>query len=167
MLKVDHSGVDPLADGSDITTVVAYLVDAGGAVKRLSDEYIRFTVTGEGELIEDNKSTINPQRLLWGEAVALVKSTKNPGQVKVRAELINDGINLPDFGEIEFTTVSPEYHFSFVEYPQKQESQILIDDTQIDYTTFKKMEIELKKTKKELQKYELNKVGEQQQKFIE
>ena len=29
------------------------------------------------------------------------------------------------------------------------------------------MEIELKKTKKELQKYELNKVGEQQQKFIE
>ena len=76
MLKVDHSGVYPLADGSDITPVVAYLVDAGGAVKRLSDEYIRFTVTGEGELIEDNKSTINPQRLLWGEAVALVRSTK-------------------------------------------------------------------------------------------
>ena len=167
MLKVDHSGVDPLADGSDITPVVAYLVDAGGAVKRLSDEYIRFTVTGEGELIEDNKSTINPQRLLWGEAVALVRSTKKPGQVKVRAELINDGINLPDFGEIEFTTVSPEYDFSFAEYPQKQESQILINDSQIDYTTFKKMEIELKKTKKELQKYELNKVGEQQQKFIE
>ncbi|GIR58082.1 MAG: hypothetical protein CM15mP65_06630 [Crocinitomicaceae bacterium] len=92
---------------------------------------------------------------------------QKPGQVKVRAELINDGINLPDFGEIEFTTVSPEYDFSFVEYPQKQESQILINDSQIDYTTFKKMEIELKKTKKELQKYELNKVGEQQQKFIE
>ena len=46
VLKVDHSGVDPLADGSDITPVVAYLVDAGGAVKRLSDDYIRFTVTG-------------------------------------------------------------------------------------------------------------------------
>ena len=59
------------------------------------------------------------------------------------------------------------YDFSFAEYPQKQKSQILINDSQIDYTTFKKMEIELKKTKKELQKYELNKVGEQQQKFIE
>ncbi|GIR58083.1 MAG: hypothetical protein CM15mP65_06640 [Crocinitomicaceae bacterium] len=43
-------------------------------------------MTGEGELIEDNKSTINPQRLLWGEAVALVRSTKTwSGKSKSRA----------------------------------------------------------------------------------
>ena len=54
---------------------------------------------------------INPQKLLWGEAVALVRSTKKPGQVKSKSRIINDGINLPDFGEIEFTTVSPNIIF--------------------------------------------------------
>ena len=34
VLKVDDSAVQPLADGSDITPVVAYLVDAGGAAVR-------------------------------------------------------------------------------------------------------------------------------------
>ena len=61
MIKVDDSNIQPIADGSDITTVVAYLVDAGGAIKRLSDEYVHFTVEGEGELIGDTTNEIN-----WG-----------------------------------------------------------------------------------------------------
>ena len=51
ILKVDDTNIQPLADGSDITPVVAYLVDNENGIKRLSDEYIRFTVLGEGELI--------------------------------------------------------------------------------------------------------------------
>ena len=80
--KVDDSSLQPVADGSDITTVVAYLLDAGGAIKRLSEDYIKFSVEGEGELIEIQNIGINPQKLLWGEAVALVRSGTKAGIIK-------------------------------------------------------------------------------------
>ena len=118
-MKVDDSGLQPVADGSDITTVVAYLVDAGGAIKRLSDDYIRFSVMGEGELIEDQNIGINPQKLLWGEAVALVRSGRKPGTIRVKAELIQDGINSPDFAEIEFSTIKSKNEFIYDELPNK------------------------------------------------
>ena len=44
--KVDDSAIQPIADGSDITPIVAYLVDSSGGIKRLSDEYIRFKEVG-------------------------------------------------------------------------------------------------------------------------
>jgi len=166
VLKVDDSGLLPVADGSDITTVVAYLVDAGGAIKRLSDEYIKFTVNGEGEIIEDENIGVNPQKLLWGEAVALVRSGTKPGTIRVKAELISDGINSPDFAEIEFSTIKSSNELLYDEFPNKivnnkkpnlnGESQNLED-----------LRMELIKAKKKIQQYELNKVGKQQQKFIE
>ena len=166
VLKVDDSGLQPVADGSDITTVVAYLVDAGGAIKRLSDECIKFTVNGEGEIIEDENIGINPQKLLWGEAVALVRSGTKPGTIIVKAELIRDGINSPDFAEIEFNTIKSTNELLYDEFPNKivnnkkpnlnEESQKLDD-----------LRIELIKAKKIIQEYELNTVGKQQQKFIE
>ena len=70
VLKVDDSCVQPIADGSDITSVVAYLVDAGGAVKRLSDETIRFKVSA-GELIEGEDTGMNPQKLLGAKQLHL------------------------------------------------------------------------------------------------
>jgi len=109
LLKVDDSGVPPVADGSDITPVVAYLVDAAGAVKRLSDEYVRFSVSGEGELVGGADNEINPQRMLWGEAVALVRSGVSPGTIKVRVELLKSGIDTPESAEIEFSTVAPAH----------------------------------------------------------
>ena len=166
VLKVDDSSLQPVADGSDITTVVAYLVDAGGAIKRLSDEYIKFSVNGEGELIEDQNIGINPQKLLWGEAVALIRSGRKPGTIRVKAELLRDGINSPDFAEIEFNTIKSINELLYDEFPNKivnnkkpnlnGESQNLED-----------LRMELIKAKKKIQQYELNKVGKQQQRFIE
>jgi beta-galactosidase len=166
ILKVDDSSIQPVADGSDITTVVAYLVDAGGAIKRLSDEYVRFTVEGEGELIGGDENAINPQKLLWGEAVALVRSSTNPGRVVVKAETIKDGINSPEFAEIEFSTTPATHNLLFTELPRKADADalpILKNETEV----LKNLRIELKKVKKKLQQYELNEVGKQQQKFIE
>jgi beta-galactosidase len=167
ILKVDDSAIPPVADGSDITTVVAYLVDAGGAVKRLSDEYVRFHVEGEGTLVGGAENGINPQKLLWGEAVALVRSGVNPGTIKVRAEVLKDGINMPDSAEIEFSTIASTQSMLYQELPEKGESKpsssIIMDESE----QLKKMREQLLKTQKQLQEYRLNEVGRQQQDFIQ
>jgi beta-galactosidase len=167
ILKVDDTAIQPLADGSDITTVVAYLVDAGGAVKRLSDEYIRFTVSGEGELIGGTENEINPQKLLWGEAVALVRSGIKPGDITVRAEVLKDGPNTPDSAEVTFSTQAPTQTLLYKEVPELGRQQatqtVIIDESE----ALKKLRDELRTTQKKLQEYRLNEVGQQQQDFIQ
>ena len=166
-LKVDDSMIQPLADGSDITPVVAYLVDAGGAVKRLSNEYLRFTVSGEGELIGGLENEINPQKLLWGEAVVLVRSGIKPGDITVRVEVIKDGVNMPDSAEITFNTQAPRQALLYQELPKIGEgpskNTVTVDESQ----ELQELRDELRKTQKKLQEYRLNEVGRQQQDFIQ
>ena len=118
ILKVDDTNIQPVADGSDITPVVAYLVDNENGIKRLSDEYIRFTVLGEGELINGINTEINPQKLLWGEAVALIRSTTTSGEVVVRAETIKNSINSPQSAELTFKTLPSSQSLIFSEQPE-------------------------------------------------
>jgi beta-galactosidase len=167
VLKVDDSAVPPLADGSDITPVVAYLVDAGGAVKRLSDEYIRFSVSGEGTLIGGPEKGMNPQKLLWGEAVALIRSGVKPGTITVRAEVLEPGTNAPESAKIEFQTHETGKNRLYKELPtqtkQQTDESSFLDENQI----LKSLREELRKTQKELQEYRINEVGRQQQDFIQ
>ena len=167
VLKVDDSCVQPIADGSDITSVVAYLVDAGGAVKRLSDETIRFKVSGAGELIEGEDSGMNPQKLLWGEAVALVRSGVNPGRITVSAEVIKFGTNMPDGAEIEFSTIAPKHTLLYQELQQMSNNESNKEDVTDEIDLLETIRKELRDTQKELQKYRLNEVGRQQQEFIQ
>ena len=165
VLKVDDSDIQPVADGSDITPVVAYLVDAGGAVKRLSDEYVRFSVEGEGDLIGGAENGINPQKMLWGEAVALVRSGVKTGTIKVRAEVLKDGIYMPDSAEIDFETTAPAQRSLYTELPKKGQTElpVVVDEG----GELKKVREELLRTQKQLQEYRLNEVGRQQQDFIQ
>ncbi|VGO11994.1 Beta-galactosidase [Pontiella desulfatans] len=165
VLKVDDSEIQPVADGSDITPVVAYLVDAGGAVKRLSDEYIRFSIEGEGELVGGAEHGINPQKLLWGEAVALVRSGINPGTIRIRADVLKDGINGPDSAEIEFSTTVSAQPLLYQELPDNGQAKasVFIDES----AELKKLREQLRNTQKQLQEYRLNEVGRQQQDFIQ
>jgi beta-galactosidase len=166
VIKVDDSDIQPMADGSDITTVVAYLVDAGGAIKRLSDEYVRFTVEGEGELIGDTANEINPQKMLWGEAVALIRSSTTAGKIKVKAAILKEGMNIPDFAEIEFSTVEASQNLLYNELPDKDAAEkipFLIDQNE----DLEKLRNELRKVQKELQEHKINEVGKQQQQFIQ
>ncbi|MFL2585628.1 MAG: hypothetical protein ACJ0QO_03125, partial [Parvicellaceae bacterium] len=129
-------------------------------------EYIRFSVEGEGVLIEDDKIGANPQKLMWGEAVALVKSSSYAGKIIVKAELLNDGINSPDFAEIEFNTIKSTQEFLYKELPEK-----IVNNAKPNLNNesqkLESLRLELSRTKKRLQQYELNKVGKQQQNFIE
>jgi len=166
-LKIDDSGVQPVADGSDITTIVAYLVDAGGAVKRLSNEYIEFSVSGEGEIIGGNDNKINPQKLLWGEAIALVRSTQIPGKIKLKAKVLKEGINSPTEAEIEFSTKQSRHRLLFDEIPLRNNLVELENPNFKSTLELEELMNELRVLKKELLDYQLNEVGQQQQDFIQ
>lgn len=167
MLKVDDTNIQPLADGSDITPIVAYLVDASGGIKRLSDEYVRFSVSGAGTLIDDGSSEINPQKLLWGEAVALVRSGLNPGTITVRAALLKDGINVPDTVEITFNTVASADRFIYDQIPDKSQPNHQTKMAPMTPADIEKLQDKINRLEKELQDYKINEVGEQQQEFIQ
>ena len=166
VLSVDDSGTQPIADGSDITPVVAHLVDAGGGIKRLSHEYIRFDVSGAGSLIEEVDLGMNPQKLLWGEAVALVRSGVESGVVRVEAEVICDSLNGPDRAVIEFETVAPRQKLLFNQQA-KQITPARIEPVRDESETVRALREKLRETERSLQDYKLREVGRQQQEFIQ
>lgn len=107
VLWLDHEGVDLVADGSDLITVVAGVADANGNIKRLNNYNIRFTIEGEGRLVGDESVLANPRPVVWGTAPVLVRSTLQPGKIRIKAEVLLKGSQMPVAGEIEFESVKP------------------------------------------------------------
>ena len=141
------------------------IVDNENGIKRLSDEYIRFKVSGFGELIEKEDIGINPQKLLWGESVALVRSAKEQGIIRVEAEVICDSLNGPDQAFVEFSTIAPRHVLLYDENITKELMQNY--NTPATNNTIDDLKLKLRKTEKELQEYKLMEVGRQQQNFIQ
>jgi beta-galactosidase len=94
ILEADMDGTPLVADGSDIVTVIAKLVDADGNVKRLGEEEVVFEVSGEGTMIAENESWANPRKIEWGTAPCLVKSTTKAGKIIIKAHPLYEGINI-------------------------------------------------------------------------
>jgi len=117
-LEVDLAGAPLVADGGDFVPVVARIVDKSGEVVRLTDDTIRFSVEGGAELIGGDVQGINPQKLCWGEAVALVRAGTIPGTVTVRAESLHEGAHKPLTGEVSFETVPAAHPLHFSERPE-------------------------------------------------
>ena len=137
VLRIDENNVQPIADGSDITPVVAYLVDAGGAVKRLSDEYIEFSVS------------------------------ETPGRITIKAKVLNEGINSPSEAEIEFSTTRSNHRLIFNESPLRDYPNSLGNSNMGNSPETEELIKELRILKKELLEYKLNEVGRQQEDFIQ
>ncbi len=99
-LSLDTEGLSPVADGADLVTVSATLVDNRGTPKRYNTETIRFSVEGEADIVGEN-----PQVTRWGDAVVLIRprASTNPGPIKIRAETLRKGKYAPKAGEIIFT----------------------------------------------------------------
>jgi beta-galactosidase len=106
VLEADNSGIPLSADGSDFIPVIARMVDKHGEVVRLRDDTIRFSVDGPAEIIGGDMHYINPQKLIWGEAVVLVRAGTVPGTITVSAELEHPGAKKPVPAEISFETFS-------------------------------------------------------------
>ena len=100
-LYVDEMGKQLVADGSDFVVVVCEVTDDMGHVRRLAKENIRFTIEGEGEIIGDASINANPRTVEWGSAPVLVRSTKQAGKIKIKAEVQFPGTHAPTPAELE------------------------------------------------------------------
>ncbi len=94
-LSADTMGRDLVADGSDLIVVVAEVTDDNGNVRRLSVDDILFSVSGEGELVSDNRIMSNPRKVEWGSAPALIRSTTQAGKIKIIARSLFEGVHVP------------------------------------------------------------------------
>ena len=104
-LRVDEMGRQLVADGSDFIVVVCEVTDDLGHVRRLAKENIRFTVEGEGEIIGNASICANPRAVKWGSAPILVRSTRQAGKIKIKAELQFPGTHAPTPAELEIESI--------------------------------------------------------------
>jgi len=104
-LRIDNMGRPLVADGSDFVVVICEVTDDLGHVRRLAKEHIRFTVEGEGIIIGDDAIHANPRDVEWGSAPLLVRSTRQAGRIRVKAEVQYPGTHAPTPAEIEIASV--------------------------------------------------------------
>lgn len=95
VLKADLQGMKPVANGSFIIPVFAVMEDEHGVVKHLNNEWIHFSVEGQGTLIGKHVIGVNPRPLIWGEAPALIRTTLTPGKIMIIARLEYPGKQTP------------------------------------------------------------------------
>ena len=117
-LFVDNENQNLTANGSDFIPVICEVTDDNGNVRRLAKEQILFTVTGEGEIIGDDIIGANPRAVEFGSAPVLIRSTLNPGKIKVHARVLFEGEHAPTPAEIEFESVAPKHQLVYQEKPQ-------------------------------------------------
>lgn len=84
-LEVDYAGRGLIADGGDWIRVHAKVCDGRGTVHPFADDLVTFSVEGEGEIIGDATIGANPVKAEAGIATALIRATKKPGKITVRA----------------------------------------------------------------------------------
>ena len=104
-LYIDDMDKKLVADGSDFVVVVCEVTDDLGHVRRLAKENIVFTVDGEGEIIGDASINANPRAVEWGSAPVLIRSTRQAGKIKIRAEVQFPGVHAPTPAELEIESV--------------------------------------------------------------
>ncbi len=104
-LRADYDGKPLVADGSDFIVVVAEVTDDNGNVRRLAKENIVFTVEGEGEIIGDASIHANPRPVEWGSAPVLIRSTRTPGQIRIKAAVEFPGNHAPTPAELVIESV--------------------------------------------------------------
>ncbi|MDE6694119.1 MAG: glycoside hydrolase family 2, partial [Muribaculaceae bacterium] len=104
-LYADWQNKPLVADGSDFIVVVAEVTDDNGNVRRLAKENIVFEVEGEGEIIGDASIGANPRAVEWGSAPVLIRSTRTPGQIKIKARVEHPGTHAPSPAELVIESV--------------------------------------------------------------
>lgn len=169
-LRIDDEGYRLKADGSDIVTVIAEIVDEDGAVKRLNNSSVRFTVEGEAHLLGDYKIGANPVNANWGSAPILVQATDVPGKITIRAEVLGSGVHAIAPATISYESCSPSMKFV---YDKQLLSQKGVNNDNV--TTKEKDSVkevnslkeEVTRLKKRISKYELQEVERQQEGFGE
>ncbi len=116
-LRIDNEGRQFYADGSDFVPVICEVTDDEGNIRRLAKEQILFTVEGEGEIIGGSQIGANPRIVEFGSAPVLVRSTINPGKIKLHARVLFEGEHAPTPANIEFETIPSDRTLLFLDKP--------------------------------------------------
>jgi len=122
-LSVDNEGQKLHADGSDFIPVICEVTDENGNVRRLAKEQILFSVEGEGEIIGGAQINANPRTVEFGSAPVLIRSTINPGKIKLQAHVLFEGENTPQSASIEFESIPPQYPLVYSEKPSRSNDE--------------------------------------------
>ena len=83
----------------------------------MAKEQILFTVEGEGEIIGGSQIGANPRAVEFGSAPVLVRSTINPGKIKLHARVLFEGEHAPTRANIEFETIPSDRTLLFLDKP--------------------------------------------------
>jgi len=164
ILWLDNEGVDLLANGSDIITVVAGIADKNGTIKRLSNEYVKFEIEGQGRLIGGSDIMLNPRQILWGTAPMLVQSTTKPGKIRIRASVMFEGLNRPMAGELIINSIESAMPAIFSPKEADMIGKQTVQTVQ-KATSNSNLEVENQKLRKELNEIKIKEVEKQQTKF--
>ena len=123
-LYVDDMSKKLVADGSDFVVVVCEVTDDLGHVRRLAKENIRFTVEGEGEIIGDANINANPRAVEWGSAPILVRSTRQAGKIKIKAQVQFPGTHAPTPAELEIESIPYDMPMCYLESSLSSKSSL-------------------------------------------
>jgi beta-galactosidase len=149
-LSIDNEGQKPIADGSDFIPVICEVTDDEGNVRRLAKEQIWFSVEGEGEMIGDERIGANPRTVEFGSAPLLVRSTINPGKIKIQARVLFEGENAPSPASIELESIPPRHRLVYSEKPRRMnyEQEKVLYQRKLSEEEKRKMlnEVELQQT---------------------
>ena len=172
-LSVDDNGVNLKADGSDIVVVIAEIMDNNGRVKRLNNSQVKFTIEGEGRLLGDHTIAANPVIAHWGSAPILVQATDKAGVIRVKAEIITEGIHVIAPAVIEFSSSQTDEKMIYDTELYKSgledirtESMSTVEST-VESEEMKELKSEINALKKKIADSELKEVEKQQTEFGE
>lgn len=105
-LYADERDRQLVADGSDFIVVVCEVTDDSGNVRHLAKDEIRFTVTGPAEIIgQYDNIGANPRQVEWGTAPILLRSTLQPGKIRIHADVLYPGTHSPTPADLEIESV--------------------------------------------------------------
>ena len=165
MLWVDDEKTLLHADGSDAVVVVAAVCDRNGNIKRLNNQYIKFSIEGEGRILGGENILANPAPVRWGTAPVLVQSSLRPGKIRITASVLFEGSQMPVSASLELNSVPAEYPLV---YSPEEAALISSDDGHPSVSAGKTqadLERELRQSEANLRR--LREVEQQQQDFGE
>lgn len=162
-LEIVEKEIPLTADGSDFVTVIASVVDDNGNIKRLNNDYIKFEIEGEGNILGNSEIMANPKQIEWGTAPVLVQSTTVPGKITIKASILDEGINSPTTGVLTFTSSPADIPLIFNENPKYKSK--LTNKGPFNNSDNEALKMKIMKLEKELNNFKLKEVEKQQQDF--
>ncbi|WP_372938630.1 glycoside hydrolase family 2 protein [Seonamhaeicola sp.] len=166
-LELADKNIPLVANGSDMVTIIASIVDENGTVKRLNNDVIKFEIKGEGNIVGDSKIMANPIKVAWGTAPAIIKSTTKPGVITVKASILKEGAHTPSYGELTFTSIPSVTPLLYSDISNNKMSNInnVSSNNKEDEEVEKNLKKRILELEKEINNLKLKEVEKQQLEF--